>query len=280
MKPTLYSAAFRRICEAEHIKLSADDGKIYASLPLLNLFLSRELTVSLNDGGVWQGVLKRVDADGIQIGDDWRGIEKWSVWFDDCRLGMLTGAELDLELVRITDAASYGADALAEQCVALNAQELEKLRAFLSRDDANTVTGASLDYPILYRESPETELDILSLGKPVSKARFGRIQKYVPDFGAGQIVPSRYGEILPKEKIRFIAEDLVNILPREIDTASYIYDVSYTVGSWQTQSPKAENICVFRKSPLRPEVSANTDLSSTAELSRQSGAVTEILDRY
>ena len=95
MKPTLYSAVFRRICEAEHIKLSADDGKIYASLPLLNLFLSRELTVSLNDGGLWQGVLKRVDADGIQIGDDWRGIEKWSVWFDDCRLGMLTGAELD-----------------------------------------------------------------------------------------------------------------------------------------------------------------------------------------
>ena len=70
----------------------------------------------------------------------------------------------------------------------------------------------------------------------------------------------------------------MNILPREIDTASYVYDVSYTVGSWQPQSPKAENICVFRKSPLRPEVPANTDLSATAELSRQSGAVTEIVD--
>jgi len=264
---SFYSIPFQRLCVKSH-----SSSKIHVGNPvlfLLSIFIQHRLEISFNDGEQVSGILTSVDSDFIEIDGHRYRLDACSFWLERCQVGVVIDASPDEALVRMVPCKSYGVDHREFIFANLGVRQFSELNLFVSDagDEANL-----WDYPVLY--AIDHGVNIYGTGVPIPKVHFGRIERYTQSLGAGQIVPQE-----DDAQLRVAAEDLLNVPPNGLDTFSFCYDVSYTIGFLRDHTKKATNVYKLREVPLRSDADPLQVLDSCMkDASRQWNVSSEIVD--
>lgn len=245
----------------------------------LSIFLQHQLRIMFDDGRQISGILTSISADFIGIDGEMYCLSECSRWLLECEIGVVVDIELDVESICIIPCKYYGMDHTKSIHANFDNQWFADQECFSFSTNQSEDVKNPWEYPILYKLSRKT-IDIYGVGTPISKMYFGSLEKYFKNVGAGLIMPYRSDDLFSVPSLRFAAEDLINVMPKELDTYSFRYDVSYTIGFLVDGSPKATNIYKLREVPLRRDDSSHSLQSlydSMKEATSQWNASTEIL---
>ncbi len=270
----LFSPPFRFLFDTENGSAEEAVGSRGADVSCLRLFRSCEITIELNSGETRQDVITDVDTDTLQIGAERIAFRDWSHWFAECRIGMMTGIEPDEVCIHITDASAYGLYPASIEQIKLDLSEAEQLNIWLTALGRGDSSTKEVDYPILYRKSPDGSVVLFGLGRPVPKLYYGVIERYLPEYGAGDIFSPQLKTLTGKDRIRFIDESFAETLTMRLDVLESRFDVSFTLGAWKKYSYQAERIYICRSIPQTPALAVSVSLDAAAEVLRRDGALT------
>ncbi len=216
----------------------------------LGVFLRHQLWILLDDGQFISGIMTSVSFDFIGINGHTYSFTECSRWLRGCEVGVVIGVEPDNELIQIIPGRYYGIDHRKIVYTNLGKQRFVDWDSFTISAGALEDVQDAREYPVLYGLNGET-VDIYCVGAPNAKIYFGSLEKYYKNVGAGLIMHNQNNGLSGVLSLRFAAEDLMNVMPKELDTFSYHYEVSYSMGFLVDGSPKAMNIYKLRDVPLR-----------------------------
>ena len=234
------SAPFQKLCGE-----CLPSIRIFSDAPILfclGVFLHQRLKAVLNDGSVIEGTLQRVSSDSIEIDGKRILFPEMSRWLSRCEVGIATGIDQEMVLLRIVPCSTYGIDHHSAIYVTINGHQLSDFDVASLNENGWGREGEGKDCPILYGSDSDGGIEVFGTGAMIPKVHFGTIVKYHQDLGAGQIAPQNESKMSGNHLLRFVAEDLTNTSPTELNTFTFQYRVSYTISFLHDHSEKATNI--------------------------------------